>query len=102
MREVESWWMNQALHEAKVMVPRAAEYGAKDLELMGVGMHMMMPDVHPDVPHEELAIAFYVLGKVARLIGAYEEGHVPKDDTWDDLAIYSRMAKYVREHGKWM
>lgn len=102
VREVESWWMNQALQEAEVLIPRAVEYGAKDLELMGEGLFMMLSKVHPDVPKEEVAIAFYVLGKIARIIGAYEEGRVPKDDSWDDLAIYARMAKYVREHGKWM
>lgn len=103
VRQVENWWMNQALHEAEVLVPRSVEYGAKDLELMGEGLHMMLSgSLHPDVPKEEVAIAFYVLGKIARIIGAYEEGHVPKDDSWDDLAIYSRMAKYVREHGRWM
>ena len=73
VREVEAWWMNQALQEAEVLIPRAVEYGAKDLELMGEGLFMMLTKVHADVPKEEVAIAFYVLGKIARIIGAYEE-----------------------------
>lgn len=101
VRKIVDWWMAQAAGEASTMVPRAVEYGAADLALMGEAMFAMMPQCRGVVAGEELAIAFYTLGKVARLFGAYEQGMAPKDDTWDDLAIYARMAKYVRENGAW-
>lgn len=96
-----SWWMEQAASEISTMAPRAIEYGAADLEIMGESMLLLMPQCRGVVSGEELAIAFYALGKVARLFGAYEQGMKPKDDTWDDMAIYARMAKYVRENGAW-
>lgn len=103
------WWMEQAAAEAKAIVPKAVEYGAADLQVMGEAMLLLMPEEATEgLTHErrsaigqEVAVAFYALGKVARLFGAYTQGRLPSDDTWYDLGVYARMGRRIRETGGW-
>lgn len=103
LRFLTDQWMEQARQEAEKLAPKVVEYGALDLEMMGEGLRATSshPDAFSGAAAQELAIAFYVLGKVARLISAYSAGRLPSDDTWVDLSIYSRMALTVRRHGAW-
>lgn len=102
-QELTTWWYTQAQKEVGLVIDKAIEYGAADLKVMGKAMLCMMEggESQPERVGIELAIAFYALGKVARLFGAFERGAVPSDDCWQDLGIYCRMAQRVRESGGW-
>lgn len=99
------WWAADAAREAETVVPKAIEYGAGDLKLMGEGLALMYGPVHMQhleaqgVTVEELACAFYLLGKIARACSAYADGRRPHDDTFHDAAIYARMIKRLRVSG---
>lgn len=112
--ELVGWWMDLASKEIQATIPKALEYGGNqqgsaDLEVMGAAMQFMIsPEKASEMSPEErrrfgmeMAVAFYALGKVARLYGAYSRGDRPSDDTWFDLGVYCRMAERVREVGQW-
>ena len=94
------WWTQTANDELGDVLPKAIEYGSADLKIIGFAMSQMIGKP-TKVTHEELGIAFYLLGKVARLIGAYADGRSPSDDTWHDIAIYTKMAQFSRTFGHW-
>lgn len=96
-----TWWMELAEKEISTLAPKAIEYGAADLQVMGVALKLLLPNQAQNVDPQELAIAFYALGKVARLFGAYAQGEKPSDDCWYDLKVYAGMAQRVRETGVW-
>jgi hypothetical protein len=100
-RRMRKWFKRHVRRVADATVPKAVEYGSSDLHAIGIQMAVLKPELLTVVNPEELAIAFYLQGKVARLFGAYERGEAPSDDTWFDCEVYSQMAQYVREHGKW-
>lgn len=83
------------------ILPKAIAYGSADLALMGSAMKLLMPQSAAEIEGQELAIWFYVLGKVARQVGSYAQGEVPDIDSWDDTWFYSMMAEHVREFGYW-
>lgn len=102
------WWMDEAHKEAQETAMKAIEYGSADLKVMGEAMLTLLPNLGTGLSVEqrqqvgqELGIAFYVLGKVARLFGAYEQGRMPSDDTWFDLSIYPKMVRRIRQVGEW-
>lgn len=101
------WWMQIATGDMAAVVPKAVEYGSADLKIMGEALISLHPNVDGMSPDEritvgqEMAIAFYLLGKVSRLFGAYERGGRPSDDTWHDVSVYSMMGRRVRHEGGW-
>lgn len=102
-QELTDWWMTLAQHEVDQVIPKAIEYGASDLDVMASAMVLLLPKDRRDRRIGlEMAVAFYALGKVARLFGAFEEGKLPSDDTWHDLGVYCRMAQRIRETGAWV
>lgn len=85
---------------------KALEYGGSDLLIMGKSMESLIP--HGELDGEarsragiEMAIGFYLQGKVSRLFGAWNKGREPSEDTWHDAEIYCKMARYVRRFGAW-
>jgi hypothetical protein len=82
-------------------VPKAVEYGSHDLVVMGEQMFGLFPKLRGVISPEELAIAFYLLGKVSRIFGALEAGRRPSDDSWFDTEVYAQMVQYVRDNGRW-
>ena len=101
--QLSAWWRAQAEVEIVRTVPKAVEYGAADLEVMGSAMlHLVPRERRSRQLGLEMALAFYALGKVARLFGAFERGELPSEDTWFDLGVYCRMAERVREFGEWL
>ena len=120
------WWRDLAEADSRATIPKAQEYGSTDLEMMGAAMAALIKDKArenwerenagrsnvPGIEDEfreflrvagiEMAIAFYALGKAARLFSSYQQGRRPKDDTWLDLTVYSVMGRFVREHGRWL
>lgn len=95
------WWMNKAAAEVAKMVPKAIAYGSSDLKVMGEAMLELHPRMRGVVDGQELAIWFYVQGKIARLLGGYAQGELPDEDSWWDLKVYAGMAQHVREFGGW-
>jgi len=101
-KPLERFWNDEAKRELDILLPKAREYGASDLRIMGYALRDWLGlDKFSTRDGEEMAIAFYVLGKVARLFSAYQDGRLPSRDTWEDLAIYARMAIRVREAQSW-
>jgi len=106
--EIEDWMRKKFESDLERLRSKAIEYGAADLRIMGTGMEALLPDggsLDEESRHRaglEMAIGFYLLGKAARLIGAWEKGREPSEDTWYDARIYADMARCVRETGRWM
>jgi hypothetical protein len=95
-------WMQEFFENAiATIVPKAIAYGSADLELMGKAMSQLNPQLAEKVEGQELAVWFYVLGKVARLEGGYVQGIQPDIDSWWDLFVYSLMAHHIRQNGGW-
>lgn len=109
-RELTDWWHDQADNEIARTVPKAVEYGATDLLVMAKAMEQLLPAAAleglsreaVESLTQEMAVAFYALGKVSRLFGAYAEGRPASADTWFDLGVYCRMAERIRETGRWV
>lgn len=100
---LEAWWLDKAQDEIQGVVPKAVEYSSTDLVDLGRQIAGLAGwgDECTDAHHAELGIAFYVAGKVGRIMGAIKEGRLPSDDTWHDIAVYTKMAQRVREVGAW-
>ncbi|HET7713860.1 MAG TPA: hypothetical protein VFK94_06495 [Patescibacteria group bacterium] len=97
MKEVYDWWINTAATDFNKNREKIKEYGAKDLEIMGVAIadHTNM------ATGMEQAIGFYLLGKIARAISAWNNERAPSDDTLYDITFYGMMLRRVREVGRW-
>lgn len=100
VQDLANWWLEETKFELDSVLPKAIEYGSADLKVIGFALSQMIGEPK-GVTNDELGIAFYVLGKVARLIGGYADGRSPSSDTWHDIAIYTKMAQYARENGGW-
>lgn len=100
VNQLRDWWLEQTENEIMAVVPKAIEYGSADLDIIGYAMSKFARQ-SDFTTNDELGIAFYILGKVARLVGAYSDGSRPSDDTWFDIAIYTKMAQRARAVGSW-
>lgn len=105
---IAEWWVGQATLDAPEVRRKAIKYGAADLIIMGQAMIRLLPGAEKLDEQSrialglEMAIAHYVLGKIARTFGSYEQGRAATDDDWYDLEVYAKMARFVRQHGRWM
>lgn len=100
LSRIRVWWMEQAAIDLESVLKKLKLYGS--LSFHGHAYKRLMYDrMPPNVEGDEIAIAMYVAGKVARLIEGYSHGETPTDDTWDDIACYASMARWVRDHGRW-
>lgn len=101
--ELEGWWAKLAQADMEVAVPKAIEYSATDLDMLGRWMADLLGIELPDQPgiEVELACMFYLFGKIARALGAYRDGRRPSDDTIRDARIYLIMLTRARETGGW-
>lgn len=100
--EMERWLSDLHERTADETVRKAIEYGSSDLELMGNAMLMLVPEPRRDrVLGLEMACGFYLLGKIARMFGAFEKGDKPSGDTIFDAMVYAQMMLKIRETGKW-
>jgi len=108
--ELATWWRDLADDEIGKVVAKAVEYGATDLRDLGYQVLEMagrrdktMPiaDVSGDGYATEVGIAFYAMGKLARIAAAIKEGRRPSFDSWHDLGVYARMAQRVHLVGAW-
>lgn len=97
------WWRKTTEAEIQMLLPKVEEYSAYDLELIGTVMAETIGWEGEPTSGEatEIGISFYVLGKMGRVMGAIREGRLPSEDTWMDLAVYSRMALRAKQAGSW-
>lgn len=102
MEALQRWWMETASAEAAATIPKAVQYGSSSLTSVGEMLLAIAPDLRGVVSEQELAITFYVFGKMARVLAALERGERPAADHWDDIGIYTKMLRYVRENGSWV
>jgi hypothetical protein len=101
------WWIMTAVDDLNKTVPKVEEYGgvndgSADLRVMGYALAELadLHDVDEAVKHE-LAVWFYALGKISRLVSDYVRGEPGKADTWFDMVIYAMMARRIQEMGRW-
>lgn len=102
--DLEPWWRRLTETDIEKTAPKTAEYGSHDLEIMGrtmVAAYPMPEGADLDRIGQEIAVAFYLLGKVGRLFSAWQNGKEPSSDTIFDLRIYSTMLARIREFGGW-
>jgi hypothetical protein len=104
--------MRQTETELDMMIPRAIQYGAADLKVMGGAMlQLLSPEAFDKISqasdndifaHGQLmAVAFYELGKVARAFGSLMQGELPAPDTAFDGRIYWIMFDTIIRTGEW-
>lgn len=105
--DVIEWIVRLVGDELEPMIRKAAEYGGADLEIMGGAMVALIdrskfdPDTNWTKLGIEMGLAFYQLGKISRMFGAWAEGRTPSEDTLYDNMIYSLMLRFVRRFGHW-
>jgi hypothetical protein len=98
--ELRRWWVNQLVDEWPMVVDKAIKYGGGDLDLMGEGMKMLVGSEGP-AGGTERALTFYLMGKVSRLLGAFERRLRPGRDSWVDAHVYAMMGLRVHDEGSW-
>lgn len=107
-------WMEE--HHARVReaaMEKALKYGSSDLEIMGKAMQMLigappppdwdtMSQEEKDRLGQQAAIAFYNLGKLARVISNFSSlGHPVASDSWWDGEVYAMMGFKIGATGTW-
>jgi len=98
--DLRRWWVNQLLEEWPMMIDKAIKYGGGDLDLMGNGVNMLVGSEGP-AGGVEKAVTFYLLGKVSRLLGAFERKLRPTRDSWVDAHVYSMIGMRIHDEGTW-
>lgn len=106
---IAEWWAKTAMNDAERTVPKAVEYGSADMDFMGQFMVALVKDKFVGADDAELlrvgremATTFYLVGKIGRMIGAFQQGMLPSDDTLFDTSVYAMMLRRIRETGDWI
>lgn len=100
--QLEAWWADRSHQEMEGAIPKAIEYSSTDLVDLGRQIACLAGWAEFDDAHlAELGIAFYVAGKISRVMGAIRDGRLPSEDTWHDIAVYTKMVQRVRDVGGW-
>ncbi len=94
--------------DAAACVAKLREYGSSDFDIMAQSMIAVGGLAWEGTSDEdkarigrEMAILFYLQGKVARAFGALQKGRIPSDDTIDDMVCYAMILRRVRQFGRW-
>ncbi len=107
--DLAKWWKEQTDKAILATVPKAYEYGSRDLLDMGAALHRVKTGNDLDLQTKggretaiEAACWFYMLGKMARWTAAVERGEPVSDDTLFDMGVYATMVQRSRATGgKW-
>lgn len=108
-RALARWWVEKSQEDVSAISGKAREYGgehrASDLTDLGRDLADLMgltkEAQRTDAALQELAIYFYIDGKLGRWKAALLEGRRVSDDTLHDIKIYATMAQRIREVGGW-
>ncbi len=95
------WWVKTVSDDFQGAVPKAEEYGAHDLEMIGWVLGFLPAERLDDTVAAEMGCWFYVLGKVMRLFADYKANRPGKADTWHDIVVYAMMARRIQYAGGW-
>lgn len=103
--EMRSWAMSRVADDFDSVKRQIIEYAAIDLEMMGMGLleqsGIEVKDEDRDRAGIEMALIFYLQGKIARCVSSISAGRLPDDDTYKDMRVYSLMLAHAREFGHW-
>ena len=101
--ELIDWWVDTTRSDILASIGKVREYGASDLVIMGDVMREWAghPQGWDRQSGIEMACGFYLLGKIARAVGAYRDGRLPSDDTIYDIYYYAMMIRRIRAVGEW-
>jgi hypothetical protein len=102
VHDLEQWLRVTFERELPGTLAKARQYGSADLEVMAGAMMQVMPMLKTHEQGLQAAIAFYNLGKVARVFGALCQGEDPHPDCNYDSHIYALMGLKVGETGRWL
>lgn len=97
---LEQWWRRTSEADLEQTAAKAREYGSEDLWEIGRTLGRISGRAFGTDP-VELAIFFYLQGKVARWADAIRRGDLASDDTLADIEIYAKMARRNRAAGGW-
>lgn len=100
-RSIYDWLYESMADDAAMAIEKRRKYGSADLVIMGEAMAALRDDDISQAEGIEMAIGFYIMGKAARLFGAWARGELPDVDSYRDLAVYGYMARRVRAEGEW-
>lgn len=105
-KELQAWAAALVVDDLDRIRRQITEYGSVDLEMMGIGLLEAAQWDEALIGDEtgigmELALIFYLQGKVARCVSAVAAKKRPSDDTLRDLRVYALMLGHVREFGHW-
>jgi len=95
-------WINSLHERINNDMGKTVRYGSGDLHTIGAAMRRLAPGISTEISDEEIAVAFYTMGKIARIFSGYEMGQIPDSDSWYDLHFYSMMAMKIRQTGGWL
>lgn len=109
LRSIGRWWKTMTERDIAECIPKALEYGSGDLEMMGHAMLQLQGDVweggdagEKTAVGMELAVLFYIHGKLSRAMAAAKNGQRASDDTIKDIRIYAVMLQHIRDFGRWV
>lgn len=108
MDALHDWWAASSQADAESCLAKLYEYGSSDFDIMAQSMIAVggaawtgAADQDKARIGREMAVLFYLQGKVARAFGALQKGRIPSNDTYDDITRYSMILRRVRQTGKW-
>lgn len=104
--QLQAWAAELVAQDLQSVQRQITEYGSVDIEMMGIGLleASAIPIVSGTEMHRmgmEMALIFYLQGKVSRCVSAIAAGHMPSDDTLKDIRVYALMLAHVRQFGHW-
>lgn len=100
--EIKEWWIRTASDDSIAVAEKYREYGATSLCDLGYEMAEMMGWERPAKGlAQQLAVYYFLLGKMARLKTALLKGEPASDDTWLDITCYAMIARKVQASGAW-
>lgn len=99
--ELHHWFKDRAEQEARLVAPKAIEYGSRSLIAIGRDLAHLGNRTVEDPEAIELAIWAFIKGKMERWTEAVMNGKPVSDDTLLDMGLYVKMAQRTREVGSW-
>lgn len=102
IHDIQVWWESQANKDAVLVSEKFKEYGTTALSDLGYQMAELMGWDRPSRQEaQELAVYYFMLGKMARWKNALLRGEGVSNDTLTDLACYAMIARKARHSGGW-
>ena len=98
---IREWWMMTANEDANLIVRKYEGYGDHSLTGLGRELAELTGREATRGQMQQLAIYYFLLGKMARLKNALLKGEQASDDTWQDITCYAMMGRKIQQHDGW-